>query len=44
MDQSLGGPAPDRRALLKAAALGLFAFHVGGCQHMLTPAAARERP
>lgn len=43
MDQSLGGPAPDRRTLLKAAALGLFAFHVGGCQQLLTPAAARER-
>lgn len=43
MDQHLGGPAPSRRALLKGAALGLFAFHISGCQQLLTPAAARER-
>lgn len=39
----LDGPAPSRRDVLKTAALGLFAFHVAGCQKILTPAAARQQ-
>lgn len=36
-------PAPSRRTLLKSAALGLFAFSVGGCDKLLTPQDAREQ-
>lgn len=35
--------ATTRRTLLKSAALGLFAFEVGGCQKLLSPQDAREQ-
>lgn len=36
-------PAPNRRTLLKSAALGLFAFSVAGCEKLLTPQDARDQ-
>jgi Gluconate 2-dehydrogenase subunit 3 len=41
--QAFAAPAPDRRTLLKSAAMGLFAFTVGGADMMLSPAEARTR-
>lgn len=43
MDQSLEGPSPSRRTVLKAAALGAVALQVGGCKQNLMPAAAGGR-
>lgn len=43
MDLKLEALSPSRRAVLKSAALGLFAFHVSGCTKVMTPAAAREQ-
>ena len=37
------GTGPNRRTLLKAAALGLFAFNVAGVEALLSPAEARTR-
>lgn len=37
------GPGPDRRTLLKSAAMGLFAFSVGGVEALLSPAEARTK-
>ena len=37
------GTGPNRRTLLKAAALGLFAFNVAGVEALITPAEARTR-
>lgn len=37
------GPQPNRRTLLKSAALGLFAFQVAGCDKLLSPGDARDQ-
>ena len=41
--QAFSGPEPDRRTLLKSAALGLFAFQVAGVEALLSPAEARAK-
>ncbi len=42
-EQALDAHSPDRRTLLKSAALGLFAFQVGGANLLLSPAQARTQ-
>lgn len=42
-DHETGDRGPNRRTLLKAAALGLFAFKVGGVEALISPAEARTR-
>ncbi|MGE3690030.1 MAG: gluconate 2-dehydrogenase subunit 3 family protein [Novosphingobium sp.] len=42
MPRSTEATGADRRAVLKAAALGLFAFQVAGCEKLLSPGAARK--
>ena len=42
-EQALEAHSPDRRTLLKSAALGLFAFQVGGANLLLSPAQARTQ-
>lgn len=43
LDHGPEGHGPDRRSLLKAAALGLFAFRVAGVEMLISPAEARAR-
>lgn len=43
MSNASEGTATTRRTLLKSAALGLFAFQVGGCRKLLSPQDAREQ-
>jgi len=43
MNLAFEGLAPDRRTLLKSAALGLFAFQVAGCDKLLSPGDARAQ-
>ena len=43
MSLAFEGPAPDRRTLLKSAALGLFAFQIAGCERLLSAKDAREQ-
>jgi hypothetical protein len=39
--QTIEGDGPDRRTVLKSAALGMFAFQVAGIEMLLSPAQAR---
>jgi hypothetical protein len=43
MDLADKGTGPDRRTLLKSAALGLFAFKVAGIEALLSPEQARAQ-
>jgi hypothetical protein len=43
MGSAIEGPDATRRTLLKSAAIGLFAFQLGGVEAMLSPAEARAR-
>ncbi len=43
MRSAIEGPDATRRTLLKSAAIGLFAFQLGGVDAMLSPAEARRR-
>ena len=43
MSNAIEGPDTSRRTLLKSAAVGLFAFQLGGVEAMLSPAEARSR-
>jgi hypothetical protein len=42
MVQSARAAEADRRAFLKSAAIGLFAFQVAGCEKLLSPGDARK--
>ena len=43
MNLAFEGPQPNRRTLLKSAAMGLFAFQVAGCDKLLSPGDARDQ-